>query len=173
MFKNLFDQNGVVNACLGLFGAEALHWLQSPGLSRVVILVMLVWRNIGYTMLLYLGGLQGISAEIYEAAKIDGAGFFQTIKNITLPALKNISFFLVVTNVISGLQIYTEPAILFQNSLGKGPMNGTETMMVFLMQIYSGNSLGLASAISWAITLLILLATFVQFLYRKRGERHA
>ena len=173
VFKNLFDQNGVVNACLGLFGAEALHWLQSPGLSRVVILVMLVWRNIGYTMLLYLGGLQGISAEIYEAAKIDGAGFFQTIKNITLPALKNISFFLVVTNVISGLQIYTEPAILFQNSLGKGPMNGTETMMVFLMQSYSGNSLGLASAISWAITLLILLATFVQFLYRKRGERHA
>lgn len=172
VFKNLFEKNGVINACLGLLGAGAPNWLQSPGLARVVIIVMLVWRNIGYTMLLYLGGLQGISAEIYEAAKIDGAGFFQTIKNITLPSLKNISFFLVVTNVISGLQIYTEPAILFQNSLGKGPMNGTETMMVFLMQIYSGNNLGLASAISWAITLLILLATLVQFLYRKKRESH-
>jgi len=170
VFKNLFDVNGVVNSLLALFGTEALEWLRSPGLSRVVIITMLVWRNIGYTMLMYLAGLQGIPDEIYEAAKIDGAGAWQTITKITLPSLTNITFFLVVTNVINGLQIYTESAILFQSSFGKGPQNGTETMMVFLMYLYNHNDLGMASAISWAITILVLFATFIQFVWRKKRE---
>lgn len=170
VFKNLFDIKGVINIIVALFGVEAVEWLRSPGLSRVVIIVMLIWRNIGYTMLMYLGGLQGIPDEIYESAKIDGAGVMKTITKITLPSIKNITFFLVVTNIISGLQIYTESAILFQSSMGKGPLNGTETMMVFLMYLYSGNNLGMSSAISWAITILVLLATFIQFVFKKNEE---
>lgn len=170
VFKNLFDMHGVVNSLFGFLGFEAIDWLRAPGLSRVVIIVMLVWRNIGYTMLMYLAGLQGIPDEIYEAAKIDGAGVWQTITKITLPSLTNITFFLVVTNVISGLQIYTESAILFQSSFGKGPLNGTESMMVFLMYLYTNNNLGMASAISWAITILVLFATFIQFIWRKKRE---
>ncbi len=171
VFKNLFDINGVVNSLFSVFGFEAVDWLRSPGLSRVVIIAMLVWRNIGYTMLMYLAGLQGIPHEIYEAAKIDGAGVLKTITKITLPSLTNITFFLVVTNVISGLQIYTESAILFQNSFGKGPLNGTESMMIFLMYLYSNNNLGMASAISWAITILVLAATFIQFVCKKSEEQ--
>lgn len=170
VFKNLFDINGVINSIVAVFGVKDIVWLQSPGLSRVVIIVMLIWRNIGYTMLMYLAGLQGISQEIYEAARIDGAGIWKTISKITLPSLRNITFFLVVTNVISGLQIYTESAILFQSSMGKGPMNGTESMMVFLMYIYTGNNLGMSSAISWAITVLVLLATFIQFICKKNED---
>jgi multiple sugar transport system permease protein len=118
---------------------------------------------------MYLAGLQSIPNELYEAAKIDGAGVVKKITRITLPSLKNITFFLVVTNVIGGFQIYTESAILFQNSFGKGPVNGTESLMIFLMYIYNGNDLGMASAISWAITVLILFVTFLQFM-RKRNE---
>ncbi len=167
VFKNLFDMNGVVNSLFAFLGMEAADWLRSPGLSRVVIIVMLIWRSIGYTMLMYLAGLQGIPNEIYEAAKIDGAGVLKIITKITLPSLKNITFFIVVTNVIGGLQIYTEPAILFQGTFGKGPLNGTESMMIFLMYLYTGNNLGMASAISWAITILVLLATFIQFACKK------
>lgn len=170
VFKNLFDIQGVINACLAVLGVDAVHWLRSPGLSRVVIITMLVWRNIGYTMLMYLAGLQGIPDELYEAAKIDGAGVWKTITKITLPSLTNITFFLIVTNVISGLQIYTESAILFQGSFGKGPMNGTESMMIFLMYLYKNNNLGMASAISWAVTILVLFATFIQFVWRKKRE---
>lgn len=167
VFKNLFEVNGVINSLLDFFGAGPVNFLKEPDPARVVIIVMLIWRNIGYTMLMYLAGMQGIDTEIYEAAKIDGAGVFKIIKKITLPQLTNITFFLVVTNVISGLQIYTESAILFQNSMGKGPMNGTESMMVFLMSQYNGNNLGMSSAISWAITILVLFATFIQFAYKK------
>lgn len=170
VFKNLFDINGVMNSCLAVFGFGAADWLRMPGLSRVVIIAMLIWRNIGYTMLMYLAGLQGIPYEIYEAAKIDGAGVLKTITKITLPALRNITFFLVVTNVIAGLQIYTESAILFQGSSGKGPLNGAESMMIFLMYIYGGNNLGMSSAISWAITILVLFATFIQFACKKSEE---
>lgn len=170
VFKNLFDVNGVINSLFGAIGAEPVQWLRSPSLSRVVIITMLVWRNIGYTMLMYLAGLQGIPDELYEAAKIDGAGVLATITKITLPSLTNITFFLVVTNVISGLQIYTESAILFQSGFGKGPMNGTESMMIFLMYLYRNNNLGMASAISWAVTILVLFATFIQFVWRKRRE---
>jgi ABC-type sugar transport system permease subunit len=162
--------HGVINSITAVLGFESVDLLRSPGLSRVVIITMLIWRNIGYTMMMYLAGLQGIPDEIYEAAKIDGAGFFKTITKITLPSLKNISFFLVVTNVISGLQIYTESAILFQNSFGKGPMGGTESMMVFLMYSYGNNNLGLASAISWAVTVLVLVATFIQFVCKRNEE---
>jgi ABC-type sugar transport system permease subunit len=170
VFKNLFDINGVINTIFAVFGFGDVEWLRSPGLSRAVIITMLIWRNIGYTMLMYLAGLQAIPNEIYEAAKIDGAGVIKRITKITLPSLKKITFFLVVTNVISGFQIYTESAILFQNSMGKGPINGTESMMVFLMYIYSGNDLGMASAISWAITVLILFATFLQFMRKRNDE---
>lgn len=169
VFKNLFDVNGVINAIFAGFGYGDIEWLRSPGLSRLVIIIMLVWRNIGYTMLMYLAGLQAVPDEIYEAATIDGAGVIKKITNITLPSLKNITFFLVVTNIISGFQIYTESVILFQSTMGKGPINGTESMMVFLMYIYSGNDLGMASAISWAITALILFTTFLQFI-RNRNE---
>jgi len=167
VFKNLFEVNGVVNSFLSIFGVTDINWLRSPALARVVIIVMLVWRNIGYTMLMYLAGLQGISEEQYEAARLDGAGVLQTITKITLPSLTNITFFLVVTNVISGLQIFTEPAILFQSTSGRGPMNGTESLMVFLMQAFQNNDLGMASAISWVITILVLLATFIQFVVKK------
>ena len=170
VFKNLFDINGVVNSLFGFAGLAPIDWLRSPGLSRVVIITMLVWRNIGYTMLMYLAGLQGIPDDIYEAATIDGAGVWKTITKITLPSLTNITFFLVVTNVISGLQIYTESAILFQNSFGKGPLNGTESMMIFLVYLYTNNNLGMASAISWAVTILVLIATYIQFVWRKKRE---
>jgi len=172
VFKNLFDVNGVINSLFAVFGFGDVEWLRSPGLSRIVIITMLIWRNIGYTMLMYLAGLQAVPNEIYEAAKIDGAGIIKQITKITLPSLKNITFFLIVTNVISGFQIYTESAILFQNSFGKGPLNGTESIMVFLMYIYSGNDLGMASAISWAITVLILFATFLQFMRKRKEEKY-
>jgi multiple sugar transport system permease protein len=167
VFKNIFNMGGAINAGLAVLGIGPMDWLRSPHLSRLVIVAMLIWRNIGYTMLMYLAALQGIPQEVYEAARIDGAGVTKTIAKITLPALSNVSFFLVVTNIISGLQIYTEPVILFQSSFGKGPLNGTESMMIFLMYLYGNNNLGLSSAISWAITVLILLATFIQFAYRK------
>jgi len=170
VFKNLFDINGVVNSLFSLLGFGSIDWLRSPGLSRIVIITMLVWRNIGYTMLMYLAGLQGIPDDIYEAATIDGAGVWKTITKITLPSLTNITFFLVVTNVITGLQIYTESAVLFQSSFGKGPLNGTESMMIFLVYLYTNNNLGMASAISWAITILVLFATYIQFVWRKKRE---
>lgn len=173
VFKNLFDINGVINSFLTVLGFRSIDWLHSPGYSRVVIIVMLVWRNIGYTMLMFLAGLQGIPDELYEAAKIDGAGFIKIMTKITLPSLTNITFFLVVTNVISGIQIYTEPAILFPgNSFGKGPLGGTESMMIFMMYMHGNNNLGMSSAISWAITIFILFATFIQFAYKKVRSDH-
>lgn len=164
LFNKLFSVSGVINQILGGIGIPAVEWLYKPGPAKAMLIILLVWKGIGYTTLLYLSGLQGVNTEYYEAARIDGANSFKIFWKITLPLIAPMTFYIVVTGVMSALQLYTEPTIMFPYSQGKGPQDGTSTIMVLLYYQYTSNkSIGSASAIAWILAILIMLVTAIQF----------
>ena len=118
IFQLMFDwKSGVVNAILNLFGAESVYWLGHAWTARAVVIFMLIWKNYGYKMIMFLSGLSTIPDELYEAAKIDGASWWARFTKITIPLLKPIFVFVIITSVINGFKLFDEPQLLF-NSAG-------------------------------------------------------
>lgn len=172
LFNKLFSVNGTINRLLGSFGIPAVEWLYKPGPAKAMLIILNVWKGLGYTTLLYLSGLQGVSSEYYEAAKLDGANSFQVFMKITLPLLAPMTFYIIVTGIMGALQLYTEPTIMFPYSQGKGPEDGTSTVMVLLYYQYTSNkSMGSASAIAWILAVFIMLVTALQFYINSRRQK--
>jgi len=170
IFTQLFRIDGAVNDFLSLFGISGIRWLDRAYPARWLIIIISVWGGLGFMTLLYLAGLQGISQEYYEAARLDGANAFQMLWKLTVPLIRPVTFFLVITNVIGGFQKFSEPFILFPFSFGYGPEMGGLTIMVFLFFHFSGQSsqYGVASATAWILAFIILLVTLLQFWINKR-----
>ncbi len=173
LFNKMFSQYGVINQLLVSLGLPAAQWLEDPLLAKVVIIVLLVWRGLGYNTLLYLAGLQNINASVLEAAKLDGVSRGQMLRKIIMPLIGPTTFFVLVTNIMGGLQIYTEAAILFPYNGGLGPNGyGTETLMVWIYYQFSGqNQIGSACAMSWVLTTIIFIVTMFQFYVNNRREK--
>ncbi|MBZ0292410.1 MAG: sugar ABC transporter permease [Anaerolineae bacterium] len=145
--------SGVISGVLKSLGQPELIWQIDPTFARVFIIVFSIWRGVGLSMLLYLAGLQGISSEVIDAAKVDGASGWKMIRFITLPLLRPTTVFVLVTGLINSFQIF-EPVLLITNGQ---PRNTTNVMM---LQIYNdafkNQNFGMAAA-SATIMLLILL----------------
>lgn len=116
IFSYIFDWNsGILNSLLTHFGLleENYFWLQHPWSARLIVAVMIVWRNFGYCMMIYLSGMTAIPQDVYEAAAIDGAGRVKTFLHIVVPLLKNVTVFLFITALIGGFQMFDEPVQLY------------------------------------------------------------
>ncbi len=171
LFQKLFQNDGIINSMFNSLGIGSVEWLYEPNGSRAVVVILLIWKTVGYLTLLYIAGLQSVDAEVYEAAMLDGANSVTVFFKITLPLLRSITFFVVVTTLIGGFQIYTEPSILFPFLDGKGPEKSTQTIMVFFYYHFSKtDQLGLASCASWFLTILMFAVTGVQFYVNKRRQ---
>ncbi len=161
IFMQLFSNNyGLVNFFLSLFGAEKLNWLGGNGsLIKVAVIVMFAWKWIGWNMVIYLAGMQGISQDLYDASKIDGANHSQTLFKITVPLLKPIIIFTLIQSTIGMFNLFTEPFILTNSSWTGGVNNGGLTLMMYLLNKapQGGTAYGYASAVAYVITLLIVL----------------
>lgn len=173
LFNKMFSEYGVVNQLLVNIGLSPVKWLDDPTLAKVVIILLLVWRGVGYNTLLYLAGLQNINESVLEAAKLDGVNKFTMFTKIIVPLIAPTTFFILVTNVMGGLQIYTEAAILFPYNSGLGPNGyGTETLMVWIYYQFSGqNQIGSACAMSWVLTSIIFVVTMIQFYVNYRRNK--
>lgn len=179
IFSFIFDWNvGPANVLLTKLWiiAEPLNWLGTPMLSRLVVAYMIMWKNFGYFMAIFLAGLTTIPADMYEAATVDGAGRMQTFFKITLPLLRPVITFVVVTATIGGLQIFDEPNLLFsyvsQKIVG-GPGRSVLTAVWYFYDVSfkSTARLGYGSAISFALFVIIcVLAMFNLSLSLKRGD---
>lgn len=164
IFQNMFGFNfGLINYVLERFGIPPVGWLVGNGeYMKIAIIVMFSWKWIGWNMVIYLAGMQGIGQEIYEAATIDGASHVQTLTRITIPLLKPIIVFTVIQSTIGTLNLFTEPFVLAGNLKG-GPNNqGLTAMMYLLNKAPQGNNqYGYASAVAYVITLLIMVVSMV------------
>ncbi|GAB2588073.1 sugar ABC transporter permease [Streptomyces capparidis] len=130
MFGLIFDrQFGLMNALLkALFGVGGVDWLGDPTMAKATIALIMVWRWTGYLTIFFLAGLRNVPRELYEAAALDGAGRIRTFFSVTLPALKPVTAFVVVTSFIGTAQIFEEPFLL----TGGGPSESTISVAIFI-----------------------------------------
>ena len=161
IFQNLFGFNyGLINWFLSLFGEAPINWLGGDGsLIKVAVIVMFAWKWVGWNMVIYLAGMQGISNDIYEAAAIDGANHTQIVFRILIPLLKPIILFTLIQSTIGMFNLFTEPFVLTGSSWTGGTNNGGLTLMIYLLNKapQGGTLYGYASAVAYVITIMIVI----------------
>ncbi len=156
-------QYGLLNAALGLVGLGPIDWLGNPHWAMPSIILLSVWKNFGYNMLVFLAGLQSIPEELYEAAALDGAGTWHRFRHITLPMLGPTFVFVGVVTMIASFQIFSEPYVMTQG----GPLKSTTTLVLLMYeQGFRWWRLGLAAAIAVVLFLLTLAGTLLLRLRR-------
>jgi cellobiose transport system permease protein len=166
VFGSIFSNNfGLLNAFLQSIGLDKIEWLSQPWGIKIAIASIVAWRWTGYNAIIFLAGLQAISSDIYEAAKVDGASPRQMFWRITVPLLRPVILFTAVTSTIGGLQIFTESQVLFGSSgaIG-GPGDGGLTIVSYLYDSAFGkNQFGYGAAIGWALFILIVLFSVINW----------
>ena len=160
----LSPSTGVVNTVLGFFGIAGPGWWTDPTWAMPSIILASAWKDVGFVMIILLAGLQAIDPDMYDAAKMDGAGWWRRLFSITLPLLSPSTFFVLVISLINGFQVFDQVYAM----TGGGP-NGASVVVV--EQIYNltfryGRA-GEASALSWMLFIVILAVTVIQV----RGQR--
>ncbi len=156
--------HGLLNYLLSYVGISPIDWLGDPNIAMPAIIIMAVWKNFGYNMLIFIAGLQNISDDLYEAAHLDGANWWQQFKEITIPMLKPTTVFVVMITIIGYFQLFAEPYVMTQG----GPLNST-TSIVLLMyeQGFRWWSMGYAAAIAFVLFMIIMFFTVIQLLLQR------
>ncbi len=165
VFRFLYHpQYGPINAFLGVFGLGPIDWLGSTTWAMPAIILLSVWKNFGYNMLIFLAGLQSIPEELYEAAQLDGATGWQRFYHVTLPMLGPTFVFVGVVTMIAAFQIFSEPYVMTQG----GPLKSTTTLVLFMYEEgFRWWRLGISAAIAMVLFLLTLAGTLIQLRLRK------
>ncbi|MFD6138426.1 carbohydrate ABC transporter permease [Promicromonospora sp. NPDC060271] len=159
---------GLVNQALALVGVDGPNWLASTFWAKPAIILMAIWKGLGFSMILYLAAIQSVPRSLYEAAQLDGANGWQRFRTITLPMVRPVTFFLVVTNVIGGAQLFTEVNIMTPTG---GPEYSTASAVWHIWrQAFKYQQMGYATAMAIVLGLLILVVTLIQFRLNRRNS---
>ncbi|MDP8924029.1 MAG: sugar ABC transporter permease [Chloroflexota bacterium] len=162
----IFDPNyGLIRNLIGPLGLVAPNWLRDPFWAMPAVIIVYVWKTVGYSLVIFLAGLQAIPRELYEAAAIDGANAWQRFRNVTLPGLAPITFFLLVTGVLLTFQSFD---IIHTLTRG-GPINATNTLIYYLYeQGFVGFKAGRAGVAAVVIFVILFTITVIQLRYLER-----
>lgn len=164
----LFDPTiGIVNVALQAIGLPMVPFLNLPNLAMPSIAMINIWQYVGYTALLLFAGLQSIPGSVYEAASIDGASESQMFWRVTVPLLRPVLVFVVVTSVIGSFQIFDTIAITTKG----GPVNATKVLNWYIYeQAFTRFNMGYATAISFVLFLILIFVSMVQMRLMRAGE---
>jgi multiple sugar transport system permease protein len=162
----ILDTNiGMLNRMLSYAGIVRIPWLTSPAWSMPSVIIVAVWRQIGYNMVIFLAALQGVPIELYEAADIDGARPLRRFWNVTWPMISPSTFFVLVTSIINSFQVFDITTVLTNG----GPANSTNTIIMMVYQYAFQNfKMGYASAAAYLLFAIVLLITAFQSIVSKR-----
>jgi len=162
----LFHQDfGIINYYLGLIGIPKIPWLTSTDVVLWAIALTTVWRNFGFSFIIYLGGLTSLPSEVLEAAEVDGATGWQKFRKITLPLLSPTILFATVTDIIKMLQFFDEPNIMTNG----GPGDASRTVVMLMRDnAFGAQDFGYGSAIALALFAVIMAVTGIQFYLSRR-----
>ena len=151
---------GIVNYYLSFLNIEPIPWLSSKAWVMPSIIVMDVWKNTGFAMLVLLAGLQGISQDYYESAQLDGANRWQLFRHITMPLISPSLFFVIIIYMIGALQVFDSIVVLTQG----GPGDASRSLVMYIYEnAFQLFQMGYASAVAITLFILIMLLTLVQF----------
>lgn len=163
----IYQKNGLLNTIIKqvIPGFQSFAWLENPKTTMPAIIVLSIWQAVGFHMIIWLGGLQTIPAELYEAATVDGAGFRKQFRYVTIPGLRHTFVFVLVTITIAALGLFTQIAIITQG----GPLDSTTTLVYqVVLNGYAKQQIGYASAFSFVFFALVLLISLIQRSATKR-----
>ncbi len=154
---------GLLNYVLGVVGISPIDWLGNPDWAMPSIILMAVWKNFGYNMIIFTAGLQNIPEQLYEAAEIEGANGWQKFYKITLPMLAPTTLFVSIITLIGFFQLFAEPYIMTQG----GPLNSTLSIVQYMYQEgFRWWNMGYAAALAFVLFAIIFLGTLIQIKLR-------
>ncbi len=161
----LDPQAGILNYVLRSIGFAPVNWLGDPLTAMPSIVLISVWKGLGFSMVIWLAGLQAIPQELIEAAAIDGASRLQSFRHITLPLLAPTTFFLAVTGVIGALQVFSSIYVI----TGGGPRGSTDVAVYRIyLRAFQEFDFGYASSQAWVLFAVIFTLTLMQVWFRRR-----
>lgn len=156
---------GIANAILNFFHLPGLQWIQSSDTAMLSVIIVTVWKSLGYGMIFYLSALDKVPKELYEASSLDGASRWQDFKSITIPCISPTTFFLMIITMINSLQAYDQIQILTQG----GPSGSTRTLLYMYYQLgFQEFDMGQATAVAMVLILITVLLSVFQFQASKR-----
>ncbi len=166
IWRWMFDPSlGLINYLLGLAHLRGPDWALDPFWAWASLIVVAVWKSLGYNTVIFLAALQSIPAELYEAAAIDGATGWRRLRYITMPLLTPALFFVIVTSLIFALQVFDPIYIMTEG----GPARATTSLVYYLFENgFQWFKMGYAAAIAWYLFALLLIVTLVQWLMARR-----
>jgi len=155
----LYSPEGMFNQLLKQIGISGPNWLMTAPMAMPSIIIMSIWVHVGYYVVIYLAGLADIPRDFYDAARVDGANWWQEIRYVTVPLLRNVTLFVTVTLAISAFQVFTQVYIM---TMG-GPGSATTSMQLLIFrQGFQYFRMGYASALSWLLFAVIFVLVAIQ-----------
>jgi len=175
VFQWLFNQDfGLISSWIWQFNEatgipiQPPNWLADSFWAKPTVAVLTIWKNVGFTMVIYLAGLQGIPKNLYEAAEVDGASTWQRFRHITVPMISPTTFFLLIIQMIGAFQLFAEPFVMTRVGGGE-PLQATLSIVYYIYQnAFSYQKMGSAAAISWILFAIILVITVFQLRMQRR-----
>lgn len=157
--------SGIANAILNFFGLPGLQWIKSSQTAMLAVIIVTVWKSLGYAMIFYLSALEKVPKELYEASGMDGAKSWQRFRDVTLPCISPTTFFLMIITMVNSLQAYDQIQILTQG----GPSGSTRTLLYMYYQLgFEEFNMGQATAVAIVLILITVLLSVVQFTGSKK-----
>jgi multiple sugar transport system permease protein len=159
---------GLIDFALRSLGIPSIDWLGDPHWAMPAIILFSVWKNFGYNMLIFVAGLQNISEELYEAARIDGAGAWARFRHVTVPGLGPTFLLVGVLTMIGQFQLFSEPYVMTAG----GPLRSTVSLILLMYeQGFRWWRLGYAAALAFILLAIVLVSTLVQMRLQREGRR--
>jgi multiple sugar transport system permease protein len=157
---------GLLNYILDLVGIGSVDWLGDPTWAMPAIIFLAVWKNFGYNMIIFLAGLQNIPEELYEAARIDGAGAFHQFISVTLPMLAPTTLFVGIITMIGYFQLFAEPYVMTQG----GPVNSTLSIVLYMYEEgFRWWNMGYSASLAFVLFAIIFIGTLLQIKFQRSG----
>jgi ABC-type sugar transport system permease subunit len=156
------ESYGLLNSLRGWFGMDPVRFLGDPNWSMVILVAVGVWTVLGYNLVIFVAGMRSIPADVYEAARLDGASRWSQLIYITLPMLRPTIVYVLITGMIASFQVFYEPYLLFGtvDSIG-GPLDSALMLVTYLFDFgFRQLELGIASAAAWVLTTILFALTW-------------
>lgn len=162
----IYEPNtGIANAILNFFGLPGLQWIKSSQTAMLAVIIVTVWKSLGYAMIFYLSALEKVPKELHEASGMDGAKSWQRFRDVTIPCISPTTFFLMIITMVNSLQAYDQIQILTQG----GPSGSTRTLLYMYYQLgFEEFNMGQATAVAIVLILITVLLSVVQFTGSKK-----
>jgi ABC-type sugar transport system permease subunit len=158
IWKMMLNSDGIVNVLFGYFHLPTTNWLDNPTTALPSVIAASVWQGFGFETVIFLGALQAIPREYYEAAMVDGSGAWSRFWHITLPCLRPTILFVYVIGIIQSSQVFDQVFVMTQG----GPIGSTDTVVAELINRFNSLDLGQASAIAYLLAIVLAILSFVQ-----------